>query len=97
MFRHCVVFTFADDATPEQKEAALDAVAALPDHIPEIAAYSVGFDAGLREDNADMAAVGDFADQADYEVYAAHPEHVRVVQDLIRPILASRAAIQFEY
>ena len=32
------------------------------------------------------------------EAYAAHPEHVKVINDLIKPIMepGSRAAIQYE-
>ena len=35
---------------------------------------------------------------ADVQAYAAHPEHVKVINDLIKPIMepGSRAAIQYE-
>lgn len=97
MFRHCVMMRFRDDATDEQKQAAVDHVATLRERIPEIVDYSVGFDAGLRDDNFDMAAVGDFATKADYEVYASHPFHLEVIQNHLAPILAERAAVQYEF
>lgn len=97
MFRHCVMMKFTDDATTEQREAARAGVETLPGLIPEIASYSVGFDAGLAEGNFHMAVVGDFASAEDYQVYATHPDHVRVITDLLRPVLAERAAVQYEF
>jgi hypothetical protein len=97
MFRHCVMVRFTDGATDEQKEICRAGIASLPDLIPEIVTYTVGFNAGDREDNFDLAAVGDFASKADYDVYASHPEHIRVVQECIAPISAGRAATQYEY
>ena len=95
MFRHCVLLKFADDATDEQKEAVRAGIAALPDLIPEIVNYTVGFNAGDRADNYDLAAVGDFADKAAYDVYAEHPDHVRLIQETIVPVIAGRTAVQF--
>lgn len=97
MFRHCVMMKFKADATAEQRQAAVDHVGTLRDRIPEIVEYAVGFDAGLRDDNYDLAAVGDFATQADYEVYASHPYHLEVIQNHLAPILEARAAVQFEF
>lgn len=96
VFRHCVMMKFADEATAEQRQAMRDTVASLPSHIPEILNYSVGFDAGLRDDNYHLVVVGDFADKDAYEVYATHPEHVRVVKEVIGPIAVARAAVQYE-
>jgi hypothetical protein len=36
-----------------------------------------------------------FDDDAGYATYRDHPDHVRVVRDLIRPVAAARAAVQF--
>lgn len=96
MFRHCVLMRFAPTATPEQRHAVHDALAELAPRIPEIRAYRIGFDAGINEGNHDFAVVADFDDVAGYRAYADHPEHVAIVTDLIRPILAERAAVQFE-
>ena len=97
MFRHCVMVKFAPDTTPEQREAVRAGIAGLPAQINEIVTYTVGFNAGDREDNYDLVAVGDFANKADYDVYASHPAHVELVQKVIAPATAGRAAIQYEY
>lgn len=49
-----------------------------------------------RDDNFDFAVVGDFADRDAYLTYRDHPEHRRIVLDIIRPAITGRAAIQFE-
>jgi hypothetical protein len=54
VFRHMVMFRFADDATDEQKEAMRAGLRRLPEVIPEIVAYRFGDDAGLRDDNFDF-------------------------------------------
>ena len=97
MFRHCVMMKFTEDATPEKREAVRDAVSGLPAKIPEVVSYSIGFDAGLSGDNHHFVVVADFATQSGYEVYASHPDHVQVVTDTIKPVLAGRSAVQYEF
>lgn len=96
MFRHCVLMKFSDDATPDQREAVRAGIAALPQSIPEIRTATVGFNAGDRPDNFDLAVVIDFDSKADYEVYASDPGHVELIQAVIAPVLAARTAVQFE-
>lgn len=96
MFRHVVVFVWSEDATDAQKAAVVDGLRALPGLIGEIRAYRIGADAGLAEGNADFAVVADFDDVDGYLVYRDHPEHQRVIAERIRPILASRAAVQYQ-
>ena len=45
--------------------------------------------------NFDLAVVADFDDEAGYRVYATNPEHLTVIAERIRPILADRAAVQY--
>ena len=96
MFRHTVLLKLIDEATDEQKDAICAALAELPEAIPEIEAYTIGTNAGDRPDNYDIAVIGDFADKAAYQVYADHPDHTGVIRDHIAPLLAGRAAVQFE-
>jgi hypothetical protein len=87
---------FDGQATDAQKAAAVAGIRGLPDSIPEIRSLTVGVDARLREDNFDLAAVADFDSRADYEVYASHPAHIDMLAEVVRPILAERAAVQYE-
>ncbi|MEM7288700.1 MAG: Dabb family protein [Actinomycetota bacterium] len=96
MFRHTVLLKLNDDATDDQRDTIREALAALPALIPEIESYTIGTNAGDRPDNFDFAVIGDFADKAAYQVYADHPDHIRVIQEHIAPLLTGRAAVQFE-
>jgi len=94
--RHVVCFTWAEDATPEAIRATEAALRALPDLIPEVRAFSVGPDLGLAPGTSDVALVADFDDATAWQRYQDHPEHQRVLAEHVRPILATRAAVQFE-
>jgi len=39
--------------------------------------------------------VGDFNSEADYENYANHPNHQKVIAELLAPIMESRTAVQY--
>ena len=97
MFRHVVMVRFTDDTTDEQKEALRAGLRRLPEQIPEISAYRFGDDLGLRDDNFDMVVTADFDSLENYIAYRDHPDHRKVVADLIAPIMAARAAVQFEW
>jgi hypothetical protein len=97
VFRHMVMFRFADDATDEQKEAMRAGLRRLPEVIPEIVAYRFGDDAGLRADNFDFGVAADFDDKDGFLVYRDHPDHQKLIADLIAPIVSARAAVQFEW
>jgi len=94
MFRHVVMFTFAEGTTDAQIDAVLQGLAGLPVAIPEIRKYSYGRDAGLAAGNFSVAVVAEFANEADYLVYRDHPDHQAVIRERIQPILADRAAVQ---
>ena len=96
MIRHVVMFRFRDDADEAQRQAVHDAIATMPEATGVTEAYTIGGDLGLGEGNFDFAVVGDFADQDAYLTYRDHPEHRRIVFDIIRPAITDRAAIQFE-
>jgi hypothetical protein len=67
----------------------------LPSKIPCILSYRFGRDLGVIDGNADFAVVADFADQEGLATYANHPDHQAVIQNLVRPIMAQREAIQY--
>jgi Stress responsive A/B Barrel Domain len=96
MFRHVVLFTWKDDATAAQKQALHDELPKMPPVIDAIRAYKFGPDAGIRPANCDYAVVADFDDRAGYLTYRDHPVHRELVERYVTPIVAKRAAIQFE-
>jgi hypothetical protein len=96
MFRHVVLFTWNDDATEARKRALHDELAKMPPAIDVIRAYKYGPDAGLNAANCDYAVVADFDDDAGDLTYRDHPVHRALVENYVSPIVASRAAVQFE-
>jgi hypothetical protein len=95
-FRHVVMFTWISGATQEQKAAVAERLSELPGVIPEIQTYKIGGDVGINEGNYDFAVVADFADRESYLVYRDHPYHREIIAETISPIVADRAAVQYE-
>ena len=93
MFRHVVLLTF--DGPADVAEGIAASLTSLPGLIPEIRSYQIGLDAGINPGNASLAVIADFDDQDGYLVYRDHPEHRRVIDEQITPVLTSRSAIQF--
>ncbi|AQZ68307.1 stress protein [[Actinomadura] parvosata subsp. kistnae] len=96
MIRHIVLFTWTEAATAEQKAAVTAELRKLPSLIPQLRAYTVGADAGINQGNHDYAVVADFDSADDYLVYRDHPDHQKVIAEHIKPIVATRAAVQLE-
>lgn len=97
MFRHVALFRWNDEATTIHRQAIADGLGQLPSHIPELRGYSFGSDEALVDGNWDFAVVADFDDVDGWRRYTDHPEHQRVLAELIRPALAERAAVQYEF
>lgn len=96
MIRHISLLKFAEgQATQDAKKAVEVALGTLPNIIPQIRAYTFGQDLKLAEGNADFAVVADFDDEDSYRTYADHPEHQKILREMIKPLLASRTAIQY--
>jgi hypothetical protein len=62
---------------------------------PGTLAYTIGFDAGLRDGNWSVAIVADFEDVAAYRNYDADPEHSRL-RGLIGAMAEQVSRVQFE-
>lgn len=90
-FRHIVLLTLDEACDAEALAADLRTMA---EGIPSIRSYVVGVDAGVSEGNATLAVVGDYDDQAGWEVYRDDPEHNRLIAERIKPHLLARAAVQ---
>lgn len=95
MIRHVVLFTWKPGTTAEQIAAVEAGLHRLRAAIPEIQDYRFGADVGINEGNHDFAVAADFASVDDYLVYRDHPVHQRLIAELIRPLLAGRAAVQY--
>jgi quinol monooxygenase YgiN len=95
VLRHVALFRWKPEATAEDVSKVEAAMHQLPAKIPCILSYGFGCDLAVFGANADLALVADFADQEALATYANHPDHQAVIQNLIRPIMAQREAIQY--
>ena len=95
MLRHGALFRWKPEATAEDVSKIEAALHQLPDKIPCIQSYRFGRDLGVQDGNADFGLVADFIDEDGLQEYANHPDHQAVLRELIRPITASREAIQY--
>ena len=96
MIRHVVMFRWTPEAGAEAKAQVADGLAALPAAIATIREYRFGPDAGLAEGNWDFVVVADFADTDGFLAYRDDEVHRALIANTIRPILAERAAAQYE-
>jgi hypothetical protein len=97
VIRHISVLTFTSDATDDRIGAIEQALAGLPARLPKLRSYTFGRDAGINPGQASFAVVADFDTVGDYAEYRDDVEHLRILTELITPVLASRAALQFEF
>lgn len=95
MLNHVVLFTLKEGVSEAQVDAALEALAALPDAIPEIRSFDCGRDAGLSANSAEMALVATFDSAEDFATYRQHPAHKAFVHDVLLPISETRTVVQF--
>ncbi len=91
-FTHIVTFVFRPGSeAPATASAALTEFAAT---VPQVREYRCAPDAGISEGNADMALVARFDSEDDFAIYRDHPEHQRIIAELIAPDLVERTAVQ---
>lgn len=91
-----MVFSWKPETSPEQVEEIASELRSLASTIPTIRSYRCGSDIGLNTGNFDFAVTADFDDEAGYITYRDDPGHRDIIQRLITPITAQRAAVQFE-
>jgi hypothetical protein len=95
MIRHVVTFTWSPTADDARVAAALTALRGLRSEVGGMSFLAVAEDAGLSEGNASAVLIADFPHAEAFHRYAQDPVHLAVVAEFVRPILASRAAVQY--
>ena len=95
--RHIVLFQWTDAVTDEAVDALEAGLARLPGLIPEIRSYRFGRDLGLGDGTFDFGLVADFVDEAGYRAYSTHPDHLALIEDLVRPIADRIVRVQHSH
>lgn len=100
MVRHIVMFKLKEFDTPEEKEAKMQeikvALEALIDKIDVLRMIRLDFNVNPAE-TWDIILTTELDSLADVNTYANHPEHVAVAKNIIGPVKADRACVDYEY
>ncbi|ALE91260.1 hypothetical protein AOC05_00955 [Arthrobacter alpinus] len=95
MIHHNVMLTLTNDATTEQQNAIVNGLLALSGVIEGLKEIDVHADLGLAEGNASVFFRMSFNDESSWRAYSAHPAHVALATEHIKPFLVSKSALQF--
>jgi len=96
MIEHIVLFRWNNATTEEAIENVLTELRGLKNKIPGIVDLSCGANFCDRAKGYTHGLVVRFTNRAALEAYGPHPEHQRVVQNLIKPISADILALDYE-
>ena len=80
MLTHIVCWKYKPETTQEQKETHLAKLKNLPNVIPNIVSFNLGFDVLRLERSFDLGLVAVYPDRAALDFYTVHPEHQAVAQ-----------------
>lgn len=94
--RHTVLLRFKPGTTDDQIRSVLEGLATMPGKMDFIRRYEFGRDVGIMEGNPQVALVADFDSAKDWRAYQDHPDHQRLVKEVISPILDSMTRVQYE-
>ena len=96
MIEHIGLFRWNNATSEEAIESVLAELRGLKNKIPGIVDLSCGANFCDRAKGYTHGLVVRFKDRAALETYGPHPEHQRVVQNLIKPIAADILALDYE-
>ncbi len=100
MIKHVVMFKLTEFATPEAKEAKMQEIRerleALIDIIDCLIFIQVDFNVN-PEETWDVILTTEFRTLEDVKIYATHPAHVAVSKEVIAPVKADRACVDYAY
>jgi hypothetical protein len=90
-FTHIVTFRWK---SPDQASAS--SIADLVAGFDGVESYRCGSDIGLTPSSYDFAVVGTFSTRAAFENYRDNPDHQRIIEEMISPLLDRRTVVQLE-
>lgn len=93
-FTHVVTFKWLDPDFTDTSIA--EALRTLVAGFDGVRSYLCGSDAGLTPNAHDFAVVATFANRDYFIAYRDHPEHQRIITEMISPNLQSRTVVQLE-
>ncbi len=96
MIKHIVLFKFKDNSNDKTNLNSIKkSLENLTQFIPELKSIEVGINSNPNE-KYDLALTTEFDNWEDLNIYAEHPEHLKVGA-LIRKTLELRACVDYEF
>ncbi|MDR0748446.1 MAG: Dabb family protein [Tannerellaceae bacterium] len=100
MIRHIVMFKLTAFATPSGKQAKMQEIKtrleALKDKITQLHKIEVNFNVNPSEP-WDIILTTEVQSLKELDAYASHPAHLEVATNVIAPVKAERACIDYEF
>ena len=78
LIRHIVLARFKPEISEDEKKEILASLKELPEKIPEILSYEVGFDFFRSDRSYDIGLASTFAELNSLSQYLKHPIHMQV-------------------
>ena len=93
-FTHVVTFKWNDENFDDSGIA--EALRGIVARFDGVRSYLCGPDAGFTPGAYDFAVVGTFDDAELFTAYRDHPEHQRILQEMILPNVEARTVVQLQ-
>ena len=85
------------DPLVRRRARSVQALWRLREDVGGMTSMTVAEDAGLTDGNADAVLIADFPEAEAFRRYAGDPVHQAMIAEHIRPYLAARSAVQYEF
>ncbi len=96
MIEHLVLLKVKPDASVEEAEKMMKGLKSLPRLIPVIRELSCGKNTGDRNQGFTHGLLVRFKSAADLETYVDHPEHKRIVDECLTPVIEDVIVVDYE-
>ena len=97
MVEHLVLFKWKEEATPAAIEQVLEGLRSLKTKVPGIVELTCGENFTARSKGYTHGLAVRLQDRASLEGYGPHPEHRKILDNYITPILADILALDYEF
>jgi len=100
MIKHIVMWKlhdFADGASKSENAHRLkQRLEALPQHMPEMKFAEVGINFNASDAAFDVVLVSEFESREALQTYQKHPEHQKVIAELLEKIRSEKTVVDYE-
>lgn len=95
MIVHIVFFKFKEEQKKENIKKSKELLLSLPDTVPTLKLIEVGENFANEDRAMDLSIITHFDSLEDLQIYAIHPEHLKVV-DFIKQVVEYSKVVDYE-